>query len=223
MVPACVQCLCVPCLCAGAPPPLPLSGHGCVSCNLSPFLSSLPPVVYLLPLPRWTSSGYRAPPLARHSRSRVGSACARAAWLFRRHDVSVSRVGVQVCGVRRAPGHPVHRTLGTAPSAPRPSANAAAVAITSSLQHHRVSLSDANSSRTRPRWPRSPSPSPYGRKAVEQPLPQQTSDANPCLRRGSPRHEGGGRGQAVTHAACYTLAVVPSGYQHGGATCTSRV
>ena len=50
--------------------------------------------------------------------------------------MSVSRSGVaHVCGVRRAPwaypGHP---------------ADAAAVAITTSLQHHCVSLSDANPS-----------------------------------------------------------------------------
>ena len=75
-------------------------------------------------------------PRTTRTRSRVRGVCTRSAWLFQGHDVSVSRSGVaHVCGVRRAPwaypGHP---------------ADAAAVAITTSLQHHCVSLSDANPS-----------------------------------------------------------------------------
>ena len=121
-------CLCVcampvravPPVCAGAPPPLPLSGHGCVSSNLSLCLSSLPPLVELLPLPRWsTSSGYRAPPLARRAR---GHECAVRVHVRRGSSDgttcrSVSRSGVaHVCGVRRrAPWHPGRRALRTAP------------------------------------------------------------------------------------------------------------
>ena len=144
LVPACVQCLCVPCLCAGAPPPLPLSGHGCVSCNLSLCLSSLPPLVYLLPLPRWTSSGYRAPPLARRARDHE---CAVRVHVRRGSSDGATcrcrRSGVaHVCGVRTM-----------APWAPRPPRRAPLQMrwrlrspAACSLQHHRVSLSDANPS-----------------------------------------------------------------------------
>ena len=149
-------CLCVcavpvravPPVCAGAPPPLPLSGHGCVSSNLSLCLSSLPPLVELLPLPRWsTSSGYRAPPLARRAR---GHECAVRVHVQRGSSDgttcrSVSRSGVaHVCGVRQgtlapwAP-HPPHR----APLQMRWRLRSPAAC---SLQHHRVSLSDANPS-----------------------------------------------------------------------------
>ena len=125
--------------CAGVPPLLSLSVHGGVSCNLS--LSS-PPSLLL-----WTSSGYRAPPLARRARghkcavrvlvrrgfSGVTTCRCRDLWC---DNCVVSSGPLGTLGTLGTPGTlGTLGTLGTAPSAPRPPANAAAVAITTCLQH----------------------------------------------------------------------------------------